>query len=60
MIESPFVTPREIGERLLLGRQGVAQVIDQLPHLRIGPNIVRIERDAFERWLAERRVDPTI
>lgn len=32
----------------------------QIPHIRIGPRLVRFQRAELERWLAERAVQPKV
>lgn len=30
----------------------------QIPHVRLGPRLVRFPRDELDRWIAERLVEP--
>lgn len=56
--EPLFLKVPEVAERLRIGRNRAYEMVaaGEIPSVRIGPKLIRIPREAFERYLAEQGV----
>ena len=55
---SPYLTPQQVAELLQVDVRSVlrwASTDASMPASRIGPRVIRFERQALERWLASRQ-----
>ena len=55
MTEPLFLKVPEVAERLRIGRNRAYEMVaaGEIPSVRIGPKLIRVPREAFERYLAE-------
>ena len=56
--EPLFLKVPEVAERLRIGRNRVYEMVTagEIPSVRIGPKLIRIPREAFERYLEQQGV----
>lgn len=47
-----FLTPKQIAEILNIHQNTVYEIVNQLPHIRIG-KAYRVARPAFEKWIKD-------
>lgn len=59
-LRAPLLNMDDVADLLKMKRDTIKKLVqaDGIPHVRISPRIVRFEKDAVLKWVAERRFTP--
>ena len=53
----PFLTPKDIQERLKVGKTKATDYAKEMEHYRIG-RLIRVPEESYEKWLEVRKKSP--
>jgi hypothetical protein len=56
--DEPYLTPKDLQNRLKIGKQRATDYAKEMEHYRIG-RLIRFTEEAYQKWLEMRKLEPS-